>query len=67
MNINKKVVNRFIKLFNNLAFDYDRLSKSGQETYCEMQRMLDIITEEEEQMTIDYINKNNTKSFGSRT
>jgi len=67
MNINKKVVNRFIKLFNNLAFDYDRLSKSGQETYCERQRMLDMVTEEEEQMTIDYINKNNTKSFGSRT
>jgi hypothetical protein len=28
--------------------------------------MLDIVTEEEEQMTIDYINKNNTKCFGSR-
>jgi hypothetical protein len=29
--------------------------------------MLDMVTEEEEQMTIDYISKNNTKCFGSRT
>ena len=66
MNINKKTVNRFIKLFNQLALDYDRLSKSGQEIYCEMQKMLDMVTEEEEQITMDYV-RNNTKSFGSRT
>lgn len=66
MNINKKTVNKFIELFNQLALDYDRLSKSGQETYCEMQKMLDMVTEEEEQMTFNYV-KNNTKSFGSRT
>ena len=66
MNINKKTVNKFIELFNQLALDYDRLSKSGQETYCEMQKMLNMVTEEEEQITMDYV-RNNTKSFGSRT
>jgi hypothetical protein len=56
---------RFYLLFNELAFDYDRLSKSGQETYCEMQKILGLITEEEMQMALDYEKeKLNTKSFG---
>lgn len=50
MGINK----RFIHLFNDLAFDYDRLSQSGQETYCEMQKILGMITEEEMQIALDY-------------
>jgi hypothetical protein len=58
---------RFYLLFNELAFDYDRLSKSGQETYCEMQKILGLITEEEMQMALDYEKeKLNTKAFGSR-
>jgi hypothetical protein len=56
---------RFYLLFNELAFDYDRLSKSGQETYCEMQKILGLITEEEMQMALDYEKeKLNTKAFG---
>jgi hypothetical protein len=56
---------RFYILFNELAFDYDRLSKSGQETYCEMQKILGLITEEEMQIALDYEKeKLNTKSFG---
>jgi hypothetical protein len=56
---------RFYLLFNELAFDYDRLSKSGQEAYCEMQKILGLITEEEMQMALDYEKeKLNTKSFG---
>jgi len=56
---------RFYLLFNELAFDYDRLSKSGQEAYCEMQKILGLITEEEMQMVLDYEKeKLNTKSFG---
>jgi len=59
---------RFYLLFNELAFDYDRLSKSGQKTYCEMQKILGLITEEEMQMALDYEKeKLNNKSFGSRT
>lgn len=58
---------RFYLLFNELAFDYDRLSKSGQEAYCEMQKILGLITEEEMQMALDYEKeKLNTKAFGSR-
>jgi hypothetical protein len=56
---------RFYLLFNELAFDYDRLSESGQETYCEMQKILGLITEEEMQMALDYEKeKLNTKAFG---
>jgi hypothetical protein len=56
---------RFYLLFNELAFDYDRLSESGQKTYCEMQKILGLITEEEMQMALDYEKeKLNTKSFG---
>jgi hypothetical protein len=56
---------RFYLLFNELAFDYDRLSKSGQEAYCEMQKILGLITEEEMQMALDYEKeKLNTKAFG---
>ena len=56
---------RFYLLFNELAFDYDRLSKSGQETYCEMQKILGLITEEEMQIALDYEKeKLNTKAFG---
>jgi hypothetical protein len=56
---------RFYILFNELAFDYDRLSESGQKTYCEMQKILGLITEEEMQMALDYEKeKLNTKSFG---
>ena len=56
---------RFYILFNELAFDYDRLSKAGQETYCEMQKILGLITEEEMQMALDYEKeKLNTKAFG---
>jgi hypothetical protein len=51
---------RFYLLFNELAFDYDRLSKSGQEAYCEMQKILGLITEEEMQMALDYEKKNKT-------
>jgi len=59
---------RFYLLFNELAFDYDRLSESGQKTYCEMQKILGLITEEEMQMALDYEKeKLNSKSFGSRT
>jgi hypothetical protein len=59
---------RFYLLFNELAFDYDRLSEQGQKTYCEMQKILGLITEEEMQMALDYEKeKLNTKSFGSRT
>ena len=58
---------RFLLLFHDLAFDYDRLSKHGQETYCEMQKMLGLITEEEMQKALDYEKeKLDTKSFGSR-
>ena len=53
---------RFYLLFNELAFDYDRLSQSGQKTYCEMQKILGLITEEEMQMAIDY--EKNNQSFG---
>jgi hypothetical protein len=53
---------RFYILFNELAFDYDRLSQSGQKTYCEMQKILGLITEEEMQMAIDY--EKNNQSFG---
>jgi hypothetical protein len=53
---------RFYILFNELAFDYDRLSESGQKTYCEMQKILGLITEEEMQMALDY--EKNNKSFG---
>ena len=53
---------RFYLLFNELAFDYDRLSESGQKTYCEMQKILGLITEEEMQMALDY--EKNNKSFG---
>jgi len=61
MGINK----RFYILFNELAFDYDRLSDHGQKTYCEMQKILGLITEEEMQMALDYDKNNqNTKSFG---
>ncbi len=64
MGINK----RFYLLFNELAFDYDRLSEQGQKTYCEMQKILGLITEEEMQMALDYEKeKLNSKSFGSRT
>jgi len=64
MGINK----RFYILFNELAFDYDRLSESGQKTYCEMQKILGLLTEEELQMALDYEKeKLNSKSFGSRT
>ena len=56
---------RFYLLFNELAFDYDRLSESGQKTYCEMQKILGLITEEEMQMALDYEKeKLNTKAFG---
>jgi hypothetical protein len=56
---------RFYLLFNELAFDYDRLSEQGQKTYCEMQKILGLITEEEMQMALDYEKeKLNTKSFG---
>jgi hypothetical protein len=56
---------RFYLLFNELAFDYDRLSESGQKTYCEMQKILGLITEEEMQMALDYEKeKLNNKSFG---
>jgi hypothetical protein len=56
---------RFYLLFNELAFDYDRLSKSGQETYCEMQKILGLITEEEMQMALDYEKeKLNTNPLG---
>jgi hypothetical protein len=56
---------RFYILFNELAFDYDRLSESGQKTYCEMQKILGLITEEEMQMALDYEKeKLNTKAFG---
>jgi hypothetical protein len=56
---------RFYILFNELAFDYDRLSESGQKTYCEMQKILGLITEEEMQMALDYEkNKQDNKSFG---
>ena len=56
---------RFYILFNELAFDYDRLSESGQKTYCEMQKILGLITEEEMQMALDYEKeKLNNKSFG---
>ena len=56
---------RFYLLFNELAFDYDRLSEQGQKTYCEMQKILGLITEEEMQMALDYEKNNqNTKSFG---
>jgi hypothetical protein len=56
---------RFYLLFNELAFDYDRLSEQGQKTYCEMQKILGLITEEEMQMALDYEkNKQDTKSFG---
>jgi len=59
---------RFYLLFNELAFDYDRLSEQGQKTYCEMQKILGLITEEEMQMALDYEKeKLNSKSFGSRT
>jgi len=59
---------RFYILFNELAFDYDRLSEQGQKTYCEMQKILGLITEEEMQMALDYEKeKLNSKSFGSRT
>ena len=59
---------RFYLLFNELAFDYDRLSQSGQKTYCEMQKILGLLTEEELQMALDYEKeKLNSKSFGSRT
>jgi hypothetical protein len=58
---------RFYILFNELAFDYDRLSQSGQKTYCEMQKILGLLTEEELQMALDYEKeKLNNKSFGSR-
>ncbi len=64
MGINK----RFYLLFNELAFDYDRLSEQGQKTYCEMQKILGLLTEEELQMALDYEKeKLNSKSFGSRT
>ena len=53
---------RFYLLFNELAFDYDRLSEQGQKTYCEMQKILGLITEEEMQMALDY--EKNNKSFG---
>jgi hypothetical protein len=56
---------RFYLLFNELAFDYDRLSEQGQKTYCEMQKILGLITEEEMQMALDYEKeKLNTKAFG---
>jgi len=56
---------RFYILFNELAFDYDRLSQSGQKTYCEMQKILGLLTEEELQMALDYEKeKLNNKSFG---
>jgi hypothetical protein len=56
---------RFYLLFNELAFDYDRLSEQGQKTYCEMQKILGLITEEEMQMALDYEkNKQDNKSFG---
>ena len=56
---------RFYLLFNELAFDYDRLSEQGQKTYCEMQKILGLITEEEMQTALDYEKNNqNTKSFG---
>jgi hypothetical protein len=56
---------RFYILFNELAFDYDRLSESGQKTYCEMQKILGLITEEEMQIALDYEkNKQDNKSFG---
>jgi hypothetical protein len=59
---------RFYILFNELAFDYDRLSQSGQKTYCEMQKILGLLTEEELQIALDYEKeKLNNKSFGSRT
>jgi hypothetical protein len=59
---------RFYLLFNELAFDYDRLSESGQKTYCEMQKILGLLTEEELQKALDYEKeKLNSKSFGSRT
>jgi hypothetical protein len=59
---------RFYLLFNELAFDYDRLSDHGQKTYCEMQKILGLLTEEEMQMALDYEKeKLNNKSFGSRT
>jgi hypothetical protein len=58
---------RFYLLFNELAFDYDRLSEQGQNTYCEMQKILGLITEEEMQMALDYEKEqSNNKSFGSR-
>jgi len=56
---------RFYLLFNELAFDYDRLSEQGQKTYCEMQKILGLITEEEMQKALDYEKeKLNNKSFG---
>jgi len=56
---------RFYLLFSELAFDYDRLSEQGQKTYCEMQKILGLITEEEMQMALDYEkNKQDNKSFG---
>jgi hypothetical protein len=59
---------RFYILFNELAFDYDRLSDHGQKAYCEMQKILGLITEEEMQKALDYEKeKLNNKSFGSRT
>ena len=64
MGINK----RFYLLFNELAFDYDRLSEQGQKNYCEMQKILGLITEEEMQTALDYEKeKLNNKGVNNET
>ena len=48
-----KFGNDFLDLLGDLGWDYQRMSKSGRETYDEMMQMIGVIEENEVYMEID--------------
>ena len=47
-----KFVNDFLDLLGDLGWDYQRMSKSGRETYDEMMQMIGVLEEGEVYMEI---------------